>query len=241
MRVWFRLCLILLVTPTFSQSELVAEQIEQDGESIDESWPKKSQNKNSSFFRKMKAVPSLSVKMHPQKNVSQPLSVQIPLGRPSLQGSSVGWQDKESSWNAKNPWDCSDDKAKTFKPNDRFQAENSFLAMEREKRSKNFTESARVPNSPVWSSRRSRLGQNSVGGLQFYEGRLKRVRESFWHQEENPSRDLGQGKKESLTPEEVETLLQRPSLGVPDPASGHSSEDLKEQSRSESQPAGGGN
>lgn len=241
MHIWFRFCLALLATLPLLKFQVFGEQIAKDGGSTDEPWPNKPQNKNSLLSGKIKEVPSLSIKMYPQKRHEHILSGESFLEKPSLRFSSVDWENKESAWNAKTPWDRSDNAARAFNSNNRLQPGIELLAIEEEGTTQDYKQTAKLPKSPDWGSRRSRLGQSSAGGVHLYEGRLTRVRESFWHQEEYSSRDLGREKRESLTPEEVEAVLQRPFLGAPDFSHGKSSAKPKEQSRSESRLANGGN
>lgn len=236
-----RLCLALLAALPFFTVEIFGEQIEKDSEWTDGPWPNKPQNKSSLLSGKMREVSSLSIKMYPQKRHEHILSGESFLEKPSLRVSSAGWENKDSAWNTKTPWDRSDHEARAFKLNNRLQPGNELLAMEEGKTFQDYKQSAKLPKSPDWSSRRSRVGQSSGGGVHLYEGRLTRVRESFWHQEENSYRDLGREKRESLTPEEVEAVLQRPLVGGADLAHGKSSAKAKEQSRSEPRLANGGN
>lgn len=66
-----------------------------------------------------------------------------------------------------------------------------------------------------WSSRASRMGQATDGTLQMYEGRLARVRQQVNRDATFTERDLGAGRKERYSPEEVQKLLQQ-QPGLPE-------------------------
>jgi len=63
--------------------------------------------------------------------------------------------------------------------------------------------------SPDWASRTSPKFQKQDGGLPMYEGRLTRIRETVARQEPSEGRDLGEGKKETFNPSEVQRLLEQ--------------------------------
>lgn len=64
-----------------------------------------------------------------------------------------------------------------------------------------------------WASRTSRMGQATDGTLPMYEGRLVRVRQQVKNDASSAERDLGAGRREKYSPEEVQKLLQqRPGL-----------------------------
>ena len=60
-----------------------------------------------------------------------------------------------------------------------------------------------------WSSRAARMGGGREGSLRMYEGRLTRVRQQVW-QESEEARDLGPGRQEKFSPQEVERMLADP-------------------------------
>ena len=60
-----------------------------------------------------------------------------------------------------------------------------------------------------WSSRIARTGWGREGSLRMYEGRLTRVRQQVW-QESEEARDLGPGRQEKFSPQEVERMLADP-------------------------------
>ncbi|NDC79902.1 MAG: hypothetical protein EB090_01320 [Verrucomicrobia bacterium] len=66
-----------------------------------------------------------------------------------------------------------------------------------------------------WASRTSRMGQATDGSLQMYEGRLTRVRHQVSHESNSADRDLGEGRREKYSPEEVRRLLQQ-QPGLPE-------------------------
>lgn len=66
-----------------------------------------------------------------------------------------------------------------------------------------------------WASRTSRTGQATDGSLQMYEGRLRRVRQQVNREASSTDRDLGGGRREKYSPEEVQKLLQQ-QPGLPE-------------------------
>lgn len=66
-----------------------------------------------------------------------------------------------------------------------------------------------------WSSRSSRMVQTADGTLQMYEGRLTRVRQQVNREATSTERDLGEGRREKYSPEEVQKLLQQ-QPGLPE-------------------------
>lgn len=60
-----------------------------------------------------------------------------------------------------------------------------------------------------WSARVSRMTTVGSGSPRFYEGRLTRVREQVWRETQN-TRDLGKGRQEKFSPEEVDKMLAQP-------------------------------
>jgi len=71
------------------------------------------------------------------------------------------------------------------------------------------------PEATGWSSRSSRMGQATDGTLQMYEGRLVRVRQQVNRDAVSTDRDLGEGRQEQYTPEQVQRLLQQ-QPGLPE-------------------------
>ena len=63
-------------------------------------------------------------------------------------------------------------------------------------------------DGPDWISRASPKFQSREGGVVMYEGRLTRVRETVVRDDSSGKRDLGEGRKEMFSPNEVQTLLE---------------------------------
>lgn len=64
-------------------------------------------------------------------------------------------------------------------------------------------------NMVDWSSRAASLGAGNEGKLRMYEGRLTQVRQQIWRENQN-ARDLGRGRKERFSPEDVDKILSQP-------------------------------
>ena len=59
------------------------------------------------------------------------------------------------------------------------------------------------------------MGQATDGTMQMYEGRLQRVRQQVNREPSSADRDLGKGRREKYSPEEVQKMLKQQS-GIPE-------------------------
>ena len=60
-----------------------------------------------------------------------------------------------------------------------------------------------------WSARTSKMTTVGSESPRLYEGRLTRVREQVWRETQN-TRDLGKGRQEKFSPDEVDKMLAQP-------------------------------
>ena len=167
------------------------------------SWPKKPDNRLSPLSGKMKETAEISPRFYGSGNEFEAprldqVQKQAAIGqKPAWEGGSArGWEQVR--------WQQTDNSSFGARRSERFEPS----AAVQEQRSWQFEEVARKA-APDWSSRSTRTVQKSDGTLRMYEGRLTRVREQVWREEES-QRDLGPGRQEKFRPEEVEKMLSQP-------------------------------
>ena len=120
------------------------------------------------------------------------------------------WSTTETDYGKKNDTHFSKDSSMAGKDSsDRF---DPSFSKQQEARIREERELSR-PEADGWSSRASRMGQATEGTLQMYEGRLARVRQRVNRDAVSTDRDLGNGRQEKYSPEEVQKILkQQPGL-----------------------------
>lgn len=167
------------------------------------SWPKKPDNRLSPLSGKMKETSEISPRFYGN--------------RKEFSAERLDHTQKQASWGQKPDWEGAS--ARGWERIRWQQADSSSFE---NRRSERFEPTADVEGgrswqleevarkaAPDWSSRSTRTVQKSDGSLRMYEGRLTRVREQVWREEEN-ARDLGPGRQEKFRPEEVEKMLSQP-------------------------------
>lgn len=182
-----------------------------EGGSKDVAWPRKPDNRLSNLSGKMKdfrEIPNQEYggdkefragRLYEDRKESSLASVPL-------------WSMTESKYGAKNESTfnrdarmASNDSPHRFDPVSSRQEEVSV----REEREIARREAA------DWSSRSSRMGQATDGTIQMYEGRLTRVRQQVNRDAVATDRDLGEGRREKYSPEEVQKILQQ-QPGLPE-------------------------
>jgi hypothetical protein len=196
--------LVLLISSLSAQESGSAMNSAQKGQA-DSSWPKKPSNQVSSFSGKMKDVKQIDPKeyaagkefksgrLYEERRESRMASV------PMWDRSSTAVANKESSLGAHgtSSWDQTE--------NTRFvQGRRSSLQARENLEQKEIAHK----DTGNWSSRTSRTFQNEDGAKQMYQGRLIRVRERVAQDDPNMGRNLGEGKKEIYSPDEVKKILE---------------------------------
>ena len=175
----------------------------------DVAWPRKPDNRLSSLSGKMKdfrEIPNQeyggskefrSERLYEDRQESSLTSVPL-------------WSMNESEYGKKNNELFSKDSSMSNQDSsDRFDPASS---RQQDTRIREDRELSR-PEAAGWSSRTSRMGQATDGTLQMYEGRLARVRQQVNRDAVSTDRDLGEGRQEKYTPEEVQKILkQQPGL-----------------------------
>ena len=173
------------------------------------SWPNKPDNRLSPLSGKMKEMAEISPRYYGQAKEFRAAGLNH-LQKESSLGRRPDWEATEGrGWEQKS-WRTQDDSRWNGKANRRFQLQESTEI--NQAATLQFPELARKPG-PSWSSRSTRTAQEKDGSLKMYEGRLTRVREQVWSEESGP-RDLGSGRQEKFSPDEVEKILSRP-VGEP--------------------------
>lgn len=177
--------------------------------SKDVAWPKKPDNRLSSLSGKMKDFREIP-------NQEYGGSKEFRSGRlyEDRQASSLAsvpmWSTTETEYGKKSDMRFNKDSsmAKTDS-SDRFDPSFSKPQEARIREERELSS----PEATGWSSRTSRMGQATEGTLQMYEGRLARVRERVNRDAVSTDRDLGNGRQEKYSPEEVQKILkQQPGL-----------------------------
>lgn len=186
--------------------ETSAQRLENTQKGIAEaSWPKKPDNRLSPLSGKMKDHREVSVRYYGTEKEfrgkpADGWSKEASLGQKADWQGASGRRWEEARWNENRDWGSAGSK------NGKFQPEGEWASQ----RSMNFRELEREPASG-WTSRPAQLNGGREGSWRMYEGRLTRVRQHVSREQESGSaRDLGPGRQEKYSPEEVEKMLSRP-------------------------------
>ena len=172
----------------------------------DSSWPKKPGSQVSSFSGKMTDFKQLDMKNYEKGKSFQGARlygdqkesklVSTPLWEKGISS----YSGKESSWSGKQASGMDGAKSSSFASGRESSWQNKSMGQ---------LDSIACKESPDWASRTSPKFQKQDGGLPMYEGRLTRIRETVARQEPGEGRDLGEGKKDTFNPSEVQRLLEQ--------------------------------
>ena len=167
------------------------------------SWPRKPDDRLSPLSGKMKDSREISVRYYGKEKEFRGKSAggwmkEASLGRKAEWEGAAGRKWEEERWGQDRDWAAGRGESEKFQPQKELASERTLTMREMERET-----------AEGWSSRSSRLGGGREGALRMYEGRLTRVREQVWREEENP-RDLGPGRQEKFSPQEVEKMLAQP-------------------------------
>ena len=166
------------------------------------SWPRKPDNRLSPLSGKLKDMTEISPRFYGEEKEFRTRSWGD--AEKETAASSFHWQApngrkwEEARWNQAGEWADRENRNAKFQPS----------ADSGESRILSYRELSRE-SAPEWSSRSSSLAGGTDGSLRMYEGRLIRVREQVVR-EEKSARDLGPGRQEKFSPEEVEKMLSEP-------------------------------
>ena len=194
----------MLSVASWAEQESSVQRLEQAQEGMAEaSWPKKPDTRLSPLSGKIKDTSEISPRFFGQDKEFRTRS----WGDQEKEANPSGQQEwrspgsrrwEEARWNQAGEW------SQRGSRNQKFQAPDDSAPT----KLLSYRELGR-DTAPDWSSRSSSLGGGSEGSLRMYEGRLTRVREQVRHEEQNV-RDLGSGRQEKFSPQEVEKMLSEP-------------------------------
>ena len=183
---------------------------------VEGSWPRKPDNRLSPLSGKMKDLTEISPRFYGQEKEFRARSWGN-AGKEASPSSSSDWRAPAGQRWEEARWNQAGDRAERENRNAMFQPlEDSGTS-----RVLSYRELSRE-SAPAWSSRSSPLGGGGDGSLRMYEGRLTRVREQV-AREEKSARDLGPGRQEQFSPEEVEKMLSEPARELRETVTGQSS------------------
>jgi hypothetical protein len=198
------LFLLGLVSTGWAQGS--AENLSQAQEGMGEqSWPKKPGNQVSPFAGKMTDFKQMDMKNY-EKGKSfdgarvygdrkESTLASTPLWEQKtsrLEGKDSSWTGRQvSGMDARRNQEFGDGQISSWQKKEEFEAR-----------------SVASKDGPDWISRASPKFQNREGGVVMYEGRLTRVRETVVRDDSLDKRDLGKGRKEMFSPNEVQRLLE---------------------------------
>jgi len=171
----------------------------------EQSWPKKPGNQVSPFAGKMTDFKQMDMKnyekgksfdgarVYGDRKESALASTPLWEQRTSrLEGKDSSWTGRQASgMDARRNQQYADGQTSSWQKKEEF-----------EKRS------VASKDGPDWISRASPKFQNRESGVVMYEGRLTRVRETARNDDSLGKRDLGEGRKEMFSPNEVQRLLE---------------------------------
>jgi hypothetical protein len=167
------------------------------------SWPRKPDNRLSPLSGKMKDSREISVRYYGKEKEFRGKSAEgwrkeAPFGAKAIWEGASGRKWEEARWGQERDWAAGQGENEKFRPQKELAAERTVTMREMERET-----------AQGWSSRAARLGGGREGSLRMYEGRLTRVRQQVW-QENEEVRDLGPGRQEKFSPQEVERMLSQP-------------------------------
>lgn len=167
------------------------------------SWPRKPDDRLSPLSGKMKDSREISVRYYGEEKEFRGKSAEgwrkeAPFGSKAIWEETSGRKWEEARWGQERDWAASRGENEKFQPQKELAAERTVTMREMERKT-----------AQGWSSRAARVGGGREGSLRMYEGRLTRVRQQVW-QESQEVRDLGPGRQEKFSPQEVERMLSQP-------------------------------
>jgi len=167
------------------------------------SWPKKPDNRLSPLSGKMKNTPEISPRFYGSEREIAKSQTSF-LEKESTVAQKPFWSSPESQSQTQKLWAKPGESRESSSRNEAFSPRADLISPSVQ----THQEIARK-SSPGWISRPARKVQRVDGSLQLYEGRLTRVRETVLDDQASP-RDLGPGRQEKFSPQEVEQILSRP-------------------------------
>ena len=167
------------------------------------SWPRKPDDRLSPLSGKMKTSQEISVRYYGKEKEFRGQSAEgwrkeASFGKKANWEGASGRKWEEALWGQDRDWAAGRGESEKFQPQKELASERTLTMREMVRET-----------AEGWSSRTARTSEGREGSLRMYGGRLTRVREQVWREEENP-RDLGPGRQEKFSPEEVEKMLAQP-------------------------------
>ena len=194
---------LVLIMAGWAEEENSARRLENAQTGMAEgSWPRKPDNRLSPLSGKMKNITVTSPRSYGREKEFRTRSwddAEKVAGRNSAEWQApLGRRWEEVHWNQAGEWEERERRNERFQPLAAAGTGQvlSYRDLDRE-------------SAPDWSSRSSSLAGSGNGLLRMYEGRLTRVREQVTR-EEKGARDLGPGRQEKFSPQEVERMLSHP-------------------------------
>jgi hypothetical protein len=171
----------------------------------EQSWPKKPGNQVSPFAGKMTDFKQIDTKNYERGKSFDGTRVYGDRKDSSLASTPL-WEQRSSRLEGKDSsWSGRQASAMDARRNEAY---GDGQVSSWQKKEEFEMKSVASKDGPNWISRVSPKFQNHEGGLVMYEGRLTRVRETVVRDDSLGKRDLGEGKKEMLSPNEVQRLLE---------------------------------
>ena len=171
----------------------------------EQSWPKKPGNQVSQFAGKMTDFKQIDMKNY-EKGKSFDGSRVYGDRKESSLASTPLWEQRSSKMGGKeSSWSGRQTSGLDARRNQKY-GDGQISSWQ--KKEELEMRSVASKDGPDWISRTSPKFHNHEGGVVMYEGRLTRVRESVVRDDSLGKRDLGDGRKEMFSPNEVQRLLE---------------------------------
>lgn len=187
----------------WAEEETSAQRLENAQKGIaSPSWPKKPDNRISPLSGKLVEISQISPRTYQAGKEVVPKDNGLWQKEAGIGGKQVwegptGGMWEQARWNQARTWSGGETVNHQYQPS-LDSGTNRILAQ------------PQISGSMVdWSSRASSLGAGNEGTLRMYEGRLTHVRQQIWRENQS-ARDLGRGRREKFTPEDVDKILSQP-------------------------------
>jgi len=171
----------------------------------EQSWPKKPENQVSPFAGKMTDFKQIDMKNYEKGKSFHGARLYGDRKESSLASTPL-WQERSSRMEGKDSaWSGRQASGMDARRNQKY-GDGQISSWQK----KEELEMRSVANKdgPDWISRASPKFHNHEGGVVMYEGRLTRVRETLVRDDSLGKRDLGEGRKEMFSPNEVQRFLE---------------------------------
>ena len=197
--------LFLLGLVSMGRAQGSAENLSRAQEGMGEqSWPKKPENQVSPFAGKMTDFKQIDMKNYEKGKSFHGARLYGDRKESSLASTPL-WEQRSSKMGGKeSSWSGRQTSGMDARRNHKY---GYGQISSWQKKEELEMKSVASKEGPDWISRASPKFQSREGGAVVYEGRLTRVRESVVRDDSLGKRDLGEGRKEMFSPNEVQSLL----------------------------------